>query len=91
MLLVSLTQGLIHPPGSQGMLCLGGQIGRFKDAVTPASAQGFATFEVDTNAIPGSPPLAVQPGETWSFQVWCRDKNPSQTSNFTDGVAVTFL
>ena len=27
-------------------------------------------------------------GDTWNFQAWFRDANPSGTSNFTNGVAV---
>ncbi len=29
-------------------------------------------------------------GESWNFQAWFRDKNPGNTSNFTDGVSVLF-
>ena len=36
------------------------------------------------------PPHTVLPGDTWNFQAWFRDMNPGPTSNFTDGVAVTF-
>ena len=35
--------------------------------------------------------LAVQAGETWLFQLWFRDVNPGNTSNFTDGIAITFV
>jgi hypothetical protein len=32
----------------------------------------------------------VMPGETWNFQCWYRDANPGPTSNFTDGISITF-
>jgi hypothetical protein len=35
--------------------------------------------------------VQVQPGETWNFQAWFRDSVGGQvTSNFTDGLEVTF-
>ena len=35
--------------------------------------------------------VAVQPGETWSFQAWYRDTvGGSATSNFSDGLEITF-
>jgi FG-GAP repeat protein len=89
MLLASLTQGLVQPPGSVGNLCLAGQIARFSATVTAVTGQGTAAFTVDTTAIPTGPPSVVLPGETWSFQVWFRDLGP--TSNFSEGVALTFL
>lgn len=79
------------PGGSQGNLCLGGQIGRHTEAVL-ATGPGMIEFQVDLSAItmPGGP-HAAQPGETWNWQCWFRDVNPNQTSNFTDGVSVTFM
>jgi hypothetical protein len=42
-------------------------------------------------AIPlGTGPVAILPGETWNFQAWYRDLNPGTTSNFTDGISITF-
>ena len=89
--LASQTQGFVpNPGGSQGNLCLGGTIARFVSQIGNSGPQGQITVEVDTSAIPLSPPIGVQPGETWNFQLWFRDKNPGPTSNFTDAVAVTF-
>ena len=34
---------------------------------------------------------AVAAGETWHFQGWFRDADPTATSNFTDAVAITFV
>ena len=33
---------------------------------------------------------AVLPGDTWHFQCWYRDANPGVTSNFSDGLSITF-
>lgn len=88
--LVSATQGLAQPPGSSGNLCLAGNIGRFVGAgqVKNSGTDGDFFLVVDTNTLPLTPPVAVQPGETWSFQGWFRDG--AMDSNFTDGAAVTF-
>ena len=45
---------------------------------------------IDTLAMPADPVLAARPGDTWTFQAWYRDANPTPTSNLTDAVAVTF-
>jgi hypothetical protein len=39
------------------------------------------------------PPVqsSVLPGDTWNFVAWFRDKNPTNTSNFTDGISILFL
>ena len=90
--LVSRTQGLTQQPGgSTGTLCLGGAIGRYAGDVTGTGMAGRFAMEVDVFAVPqpmGS--VAVQAGETWSFQAWFRDANPTVTSNFSDGVSVLF-
>jgi hypothetical protein len=33
---------------------------------------------------------SILSGETWNFQAWFRDDNPTSTSNFSNAVAVTF-
>ncbi len=78
------------PPGSQGVLCLGGNIARFARQVGSTGAAGLLTLEVDLTSIPFTPPHSVVAGETWNFQAWFRDENLGATSNFTDGVAITF-
>ena len=85
------TQGFIpNPGGSMGNLCLGGTIGRFIIQIRFSGPEGSFSIPLDIANLP--PPLnsAVQPGETWNFQSWFRDKNPNTTSNFTDGLAITF-
>ena len=58
------------PPGSQGNLCLGGQIGRFSSQIQNSGAAGEMSIDVDLTDLPVDPPHAVQPGETWNFQLW---------------------
>jgi subtilisin family serine protease len=90
--LASLTQDFVSGPGaSQGNLCLGGQIGRFSEQIQAVDGAGEMQIAVDLTNIPTGPPSAVMAGETWNFQAWYRDLNPTATSNFTDAIAVTFL
>ncbi len=89
--LTSQTQDFIFAPGgAQGNLCLGGNIGRFNNQVQSTGIFGTFGITVDLTQMPISPPAGVQPGETWNFTTWYRDKNPTNTSNFTDGYSVTF-
>jgi len=74
--------------GSQGNLCLGGNIGRFVHKVQSSGAGGAFGIEVDLQHLPHY--QAVVPGQTLNFQAWFRDANPHSTSNYTDGVSVTF-
>lgn len=85
--LAGQTQGSATPPGSQGLLCLSGNIGRFNAQIIQGPA---GSIQVDLTSIPVNPVTAVQPGETWNFQCWYRDNNPGPTSNFTDAVSVVF-
>ncbi|MEM9378347.1 MAG: hypothetical protein AAGB93_00260 [Planctomycetota bacterium] len=78
--------------GSQGDLCLGGTIGRFAGPgqVRTATADGFASFQVPLDRIPRATGFVQgMAGETWRFQGWYRDANPTSTSNFTSAWAVT--
>jgi hypothetical protein len=90
--LTSRTQGQVaNPGGSQGVLCLGGAIGRYQAFVLNSGAAGTIALDVSPLSLPQ--PLgtvSAQAGESWSFQGWYRDANPQSTSNFTDAVAVTF-
>ena len=76
------------PPGSSGILCLAGNIGRF-NAVSQIIQGPTGFIDVDLTSIPVNPTAGVQPGETWNFQGWYRDV--PNTSNFTGAVSVTFL
>ncbi|MCP3919211.1 MAG: hypothetical protein GY711_27040 [bacterium] len=88
--LVGQTQGFFNPPGSQGIICLVGNIGRYNQIANIIQGP-TGTIQVDLTAVPVNPTAAVMPGETWSFQCWFRDNNPTLTNNFTDGLEVTFL
>ncbi|MEM8709622.1 MAG: hypothetical protein AAGG01_01605, partial [Planctomycetota bacterium] len=81
------------PGGSQGNLCLSGSIGRFDGPgqIQATKALGRAVLQLDLDSHPTpSGPVAVQAGETWSYQCWFRDSTAgAPTSNFSDGVTVT--
>ncbi|MEM8709486.1 MAG: vanadium-dependent haloperoxidase [Planctomycetota bacterium] len=90
--LVSRTQGLTYPaPNSQGRLCLSGSLGwMVGGSIMNSGPSGTLFGSVDLNALPQpGGAVAAQPGETWNFQAWHRDANPTSTSNLTDAVAVT--
>ena len=92
-MLASLDEGFAaQPGGSQGNLCLGGTIARFRSQVMSSGAEGRFSIPVDLSSIPITPPTAVLPGETWRFQCWFRDQLVFgiTSSNFTDAVRVTF-
>ncbi|MFT7679559.1 MAG: endonuclease I [Planctomycetota bacterium] len=89
--LVSQTEGLTFSPGgSQGILCLGGQIGRFTSQIQGTGIFGTFAIIVDLTNLPIGGGTAALAGDTWSFQCWYRDANPGPTSNFTDGLRLTF-
>ena len=94
--LVSQQQGFVmNPGGSAGNLCLGGSIGRYTGAgqILNSGVQGSISLALDLTAIPQ--PLgfvSIQSGETWNWQTWFRDSSMGvTTSNFSDGVEVSFL
>lgn len=78
--------------GSQGILCLGAPTGRYVQQVDWTANVGFSEQRLDLTSVPQGPgSVAVQPGETWYWQVWYRDTvGGAATSNFTNGIAVTF-
>ena len=87
--LASQTQGFVaNPGGSQGNLCLGGNLARLLPPVLVSDAAGEYALDLDVGNVPAIG--AILPGETWNFQSWFRDMNPGSTSNFTDGVGVAF-
>ncbi|MEZ6017279.1 MAG: hypothetical protein R3F49_19350 [Planctomycetota bacterium] len=91
--ITSRTQGFVaNPGGSSGNLCLAGAIGRYLQQIQSSGAAGEFTINIDVTAMPApNGSLAVQAGETWNFQAWHRDAiSGVATSNFTNGVAVTF-
>ncbi len=93
--MVSATQGQISdPPGANGDLCLGGNIGRYIGDLFIAGVNG-PPYETDlingvhgagVGAVPGHPGTFYSAGQTWNFQAWYRIPT---TSTFTDATHVT--
>lgn len=80
-----------HVPGfggSQGVLCLGSPIHRFVTQAQSTGAGDFLQIAVDLGNLPDE--VTVNPGESWNFQLWYRDQNPSATSNTTSALNLTF-
>ncbi|MEM9379702.1 MAG: LamG domain-containing protein [Planctomycetota bacterium] len=93
--LVSPSQGFIaNPAGSQGNLCLSGQIGRYvgPGQIQNAGQMGAFSLSIDLGMIPSPNGFrAAMPGDNFNFQGWHRDSvGGAATSNFTNGVSVTF-
>ncbi len=91
--LVSPGSGFIaNPGGSFGNLCLAPPFGRYVQFAGPVAPDGTLGLVVDATSLPqptGS--VAAQPGETWYFQLWHRDVILGiVTSNFTEGLGITF-
>ena len=93
--LCSMTQGFVsNPGGSQGNLCLGGSIGRYvgPGQIKNSGTAGSFDLTIDLAQTPqptGS--VSVAPGDTWNYQTWYRDAvGGVATSNFTDGLTITF-
>ena len=86
-------QGNLALPGSNGVLCVSGSIGRFAGAgqVRTSDRFGFVDLPVDPMSLPNGPGfVAASAGETWYFQAWFRDDDPAPTSNLTTAVGVLF-
>ena len=81
---------IVGPGGSMGVLCVGGNIARFASQLGNTGAGGQLQAVIDLTVIPANPLHAIVPGETWNFTCWHRDVLLTQTSNFTDGVRITF-
>jgi hypothetical protein len=93
--LTSLTQGLTpNPGGSQGVLCIGGSIGRYvgPGQIQNSGLSGALSLAIDLTQHPT--PIgfvSVAPGQTWHFTSWFRDVvGGSATSNFADGLSISF-
>jgi hypothetical protein len=92
------TAGFVGTPGgSQGNICLGANIGRFQNLAALSDGAGILSISTTagdwtvTNIPQGSGPYAAQVGGTAHFQCWHRDAvGGMPTSNFTDGVVVTW-
>ncbi|MCP3916392.1 MAG: hypothetical protein GY711_12615 [bacterium] len=84
--LVGRTEGFAMPFGSEGFLCLMGNIGRLRGVEQVVQGPAESAL-VDLTAPPVHPPEAVMSGDTWNFQCWYRD---GTTSSFSDGLRVLF-
>jgi hypothetical protein len=78
---------------SVGNLCLGGDVGRFNrlGEVQNTGLDGAFELTIDLTNFPrpmGA--VTVMAGETWNFQAWHRDLVILPTSNFTEGLSLTF-
>lgn len=86
-----------NPGGSFGRLCIsGGQIGRYAGHVLWSGGSGTAAFSPDLTNLPlggagGSGQTSASPGDTFNFQMWFRDVDPSTSSfaNYSDAIAIT--
>ena len=84
-------QGSTVPPGSSGILCLSGAIGRHAKQIANSGGAGEIILLLDLNNLPRpNGPHMVLAGETWNFQCWFRDNQGGPTSNFTNGLTVLF-
>jgi hypothetical protein len=93
--LTSAAQGSVaNPGGSAGVLCLSGSIGRYVGAgqVLNSGSVGSFSLAIDLGQHPTPTGIiSVVPGQTWHFQSWFRDvAGGVTTSNFSDGLQVTF-
>ena len=74
--------------GGNGNLCLGAPQIRFAKNIVNSGSTGQVSFQPDLTNLPQG--TVVHPGEVWYFQLWYRDVDPVQTSNTSNGLAVTF-
>ena len=89
--LTSRTQGMVpQPGGSLGVLCLGGNIGRYTGPgqIQNTGMTGEFDLLLDLTQMPTPTGfVAAAAGETWNFQAWHRDSvGGAAVSNFTDGL-----
>ncbi|MFT7676072.1 MAG: choice-of-anchor B domain-containing protein [Planctomycetota bacterium] len=87
--ITSMTQANIPMAGgSIGTLCVGGNIGRF--GAQQITSPGEMSLTLNLGNLPLNPNQAAMPGDTFHFQAWYRDLNPTAGSNFTDGISILF-
>ncbi|MEZ6017751.1 MAG: hypothetical protein R3F49_21770 [Planctomycetota bacterium] len=92
-LLTSLALAQPYPAAAGiGVLCLAAPLQRLTMTAQVADGSGSQRFAIDTGAI-ATPlgPVALQPGDSWCFQTWFRDRiGGAATSNTSDALRVTF-
>jgi hypothetical protein len=84
-----------NPGGSSGNLCLGGAIGRYTGPGQIQNTMSTGGFSLLLNLTQIPTPTGFVPavvGQSRNFQAWHRDSvGGVATSNFTNGLSVTFL
>ena len=93
--ITSQTQGVVvMPGGSEGTLCVLGNIGRYVGPGQPqfSGINQRIRLRIDPSVLPtptGS--VSAMTGQQWNFQAWYRDSNAGvPTSNFSSAVATMF-
>ncbi|QDV06296.1 hypothetical protein Poly30_18050 [Planctomycetes bacterium Poly30] len=83
---------VIHPGGSQGVLCVGGAIGRYSNFVASSGSTGVISLNMDPRFLPTSAAtMAAVSGQRLFVQLWHRDRVQGViTSNFTNAVSLLF-
>lgn len=77
------------PATSLSQLCIaGGRLVRLVPPLLDSGPGGSFSLLVDTAAVPGLG--AVVAGQTWGFQAWFRDVNPTPGSNLTNALFTPF-
>ena len=83
-----------QPGGSQGVLCLGGSIGRYVGPGQIKNTGAIGAFSLALDLTQTPTPIgfvAIAAGETWHFTTWHRDAvGGVATSNFTNGLSIAF-
>ena len=86
------TSFTVNPGGGRGKFYLGATISRFNQNGQYGTPQTDGSYEVqvDTANLPCSPGVPILAGQTWAFQMWCRDIDQGHATNFTSAVEVLF-
>lgn len=81
-----------NPGTSAGVLCVGGDIGRFSNDIANSGPSGSITVSFSPQQLPQPDgAIAALPGEFWQFTLWHRDSvGGVATSNFTNAVSILF-
>ncbi len=74
--------------GHQGILCLSQPFWRIGSPLIQIGPDGSASRALDFGNLAGE--VAIQPGDTWRYQLWFRDQNPNLTWNSTNAVRARF-
>lgn len=86
---------VMNPGGSSGNLCLSGSIGRYVGPGQVQNSGAGGAIALLVNLLQHPTPtgfVQVLPNGTWRFTCWFRDvSGGSVTSNFADGLEITFL